>query len=56
MILGFLKKEIPEQNIKFPFREKGSKARGNCRTKRLPAKMKHVLDEELSRNTVASDG
>ena len=56
MILGFLKTEIPEQSIKFPFREKGSKARGNCRTKRLPAKMKHVLDEELSRNTVASDG
>ena len=56
MILGFLKTEIPEQSIKFPFREKGSKARGNCRTKRLPAKKEYMLVEELSRNTVASYG
>jgi len=56
MILGYLKIEIPEQSTKLPFREKGSKARGSCRTKSFPAKKKYVLAEDLSRNTVASDG
>lgn len=55
MVLRFKKTEIPEQSVKLPFREKDSKARGSCRTKGFPAKMKYVLDEELSRNTVASD-
>ena len=31
-------------------------ARGICRTKGLPAIKKNVLDEDWSRNTVASDG
>ncbi len=56
MILGYLKTEIPEQRVKLPFREKDPMARGICRTKELPAIKKYVLDEELSRNTVASDG
>jgi len=56
MILGYFKTEIPEQSVKLPFREKGSKARGNCRTKGFPAIKKYELDEELSRNTVTSDG
>ena len=56
MILGYLKTGIPEQNIKLPFREKDSKARSNCRTKGLPAIKKYVLDEDWSRNIVASDG
>ena len=56
MILGLFKTENPEQSIKLPFREKGSKARGNCRTKGFPANKKYVLAEDLSRNTVASDG
>ena len=50
MILGFLKTKIPEQRDKLPFREKDSMARGSCRTKEFPAKMKYELYEELSRN------
>jgi len=56
MILGFLKTEIPEQSVKLPFREKDSMARGCCRTKGFPAIKKYELDEDWSRNTVASDG
>jgi hypothetical protein len=56
MILGFFKIEIPEQRVKLSFREKDSMARGNCRTKGFPAIKKYVLNEDCSRNTVASDG
>jgi hypothetical protein len=55
-IPGFLKTEIPEQKDKLPFREKGSKARGSCRTKGFPAGKKYALDEDMNRNTAASNG
>ena len=58
MILGLLKTKIPEQRVILPFREKGSKARGCCRTKRFPVVpvKRKMRDEELSGNTVSSDG
>ena len=52
----FLKTGIPEQSIKLLFREKSSKVRGVCRTKRLPVVKNKGLDEELNRNTAASNG
>jgi len=56
MIPGLLKTEIPEQSIKHPFQKKGIKTRGIDRTKGLPVVENKELNEELSKNNVASDG